>query len=200
MHFRLSKYLPKIRHGEKVYLVMRRHWFIPFVKAGLWIFLAVVVVAGMTYLKQNFGFFAAGTPQKIIDVFVSVFLILVALGLLIVWTMYYLNVQMVTNKRIIDINQKSIIHHESTELRLEKVQDVTTEIKGPLANLFNYGNVFIQTAGTEQNFVFDHVSSPMVVAKTVLTLAGNASAHYKNSFSGNNKNHKELAVKKNKKS
>jgi|SRR3989344_4220558 len=189
MYFRISKYLPNIHHGEQVYLIMRRHWLIPAVKAGLWIILAVIVISGTNYLGQHISFFSNETARAIISIFNSAFLILAFLGLLIVWTIYYLNVQMVTNERIIDINQKSIIHHESTELGLDKVQDVTTEIKGPFANIFNYGNVFVQTAGTEQNFIFDHVASPQVIAKTVLALADKAGDHGKGNSSGHDHDH-----------
>ena len=141
--------------------------------------MGAVVLAGSAFLKSNFIILSSGKGEIFFNIVISAFLILTALGLLIVWTMYYLNVQMVTNERIIDINQKSIIHHETTEFSLGKVQDVTTEINGVLANFFGYGNVFVQTAGTEQNFTFDHVASPHKIAKTVLALTSKASAHYK---------------------
>lgn len=94
----------------------------------------------------------------------------VVLGLLIVWTLYYLNLQIVTNERIIDINQRGMLHHETTEFNIAVIQDATTEIKGVLGNIFNFGNVRVQTAGEQQNFVFDHVADPKHVAQTIITL------------------------------
>ena len=185
MPFRETKYLPHIHQGEKVYLILRRHWLIPTFKAVFWIFLIVVFLLAQHFLKDVFTFLSSGLGESITDIIISAFLILSLLGLMMVWTMYYLNVQLVTSKRIIDINQKSIIHHETTEFDLNKVQDVTTEVRGPLANFFDYGNVFVQTAGTEQNFGFDHIPSPHQVARTVIALSGVAVGREKNHSSLN---------------
>lgn len=179
MPFRDTKFLPRIHRGEQVYLLLRRHWLILSLKAFFWFFLITVFLVGQALLKDFVPFFSSGWGNTIINIVTSSALILSLLGLMIVWTMYYLNVQLVTNRRIIDINQKSITHHQTTEFDLRKVQDVTTEIQGPIANLFDYGNVLVQTAGTEQNFRFDNVASPHQAAKTVLALSGRAAIGFR---------------------
>jgi len=182
MNLRETKYLPHLHKQEKISLVLRRHWLMPVGKALFWTFLIAVFLVGSGWLKANFSVFSSGRGLLILDILVSVFLLTALLGLLIVWTMYYLNVQIVTNRRIIDINQKNLVHHETTEFELTNVQDVTTEVRGVLANLFDYGSVYVQTAGTAQNFVFEHVAAPHRVAKTVLALAGELTARHKNRF------------------
>ena len=151
-------------------MVVRQHWIVPAVRAVFWILLIIAVLFLEGVLKANLSYFEDGLPAQIISIIQSMFLMLASLGLLMVWTMYYLNTQVITNERIIDVNQKSLLHHETSEFHFDRMQDVTTEINGLWANLFNFGNVLVQTAGEEENFVFNQVADPHRIAKIVLEL------------------------------
>ena len=91
-------------------------------------------------------------------------------GLFIIWALYYLNFQIVTDKRVVDIDQKTILRHVTSELNLEEVQDVSAVIKGIGGNFMNYGTVFVQTAGERENFEFENIPDPNGVAKLILDL------------------------------
>lgn len=130
--------------------------------------MAVLVIE--SWIKSAFPGIEQTTTGSIIALVRTTLLLLMVLGLLIVWTMYYLNVQVITNERIIDINQRSLLHHETTELSLLNVQDVTTEISGVIANVIGYGSVQVQTAGEQQNFIFEQVDNPHRIARTILSL------------------------------
>lgn len=84
---------------------------------------------------------------------------------------YWCDVFIVTDKRILDIEQKGLFSRTVSELRLYRTQDVTTEIKGILHSLFDYGDVFIQTAGEKQRFIFEDVPHPTQIAKLILELS-----------------------------
>src|SRR3989338_6513153 len=84
--------------------------------------------------------------------------------------MYYLNVQIITNQRIVDITQDSLIHHTISELHLSNIEDVTAEVKGLFGTFLDYGNVYVQTAGAAERFVFDRVPNPTAVTKMILDL------------------------------
>jgi hypothetical protein len=55
-------------------------------------------------------------------------------------------------------------------LHLEQIQDVTAEIHGLPENIFDYGDVFIQTAGETERFVFHNIPGPTKVTKLILDL------------------------------
>ena len=95
---------------------------------------------------------------------------LLVVGLFTVWILYYLNAQIITDQRIVDIAQKNVLFHTTSELNLGRVQDVTAEIKGMFGTFFNYGNVYVQTAGEQARFQFDRVPNPDRVAKQILDL------------------------------
>ena len=68
------------------------------------------------------------------------------------------------------MDQPSLLNHVTTEIHLAQIEDVTAEIKGFFGNLFNYGTVYVQTAGTKQRFEFENVPDPNRIVKLLLDL------------------------------
>jgi len=50
------------------------------------------------------------------------------------------------------------------------VQDATSEVKGKVATVLNFGNVYVQTAGEEKRFVFEEIPAPRQVASKIIEL------------------------------
>lgn len=87
------------------------------------------------------------------------------------WIDYYLDVWVVTDIRIVDVEQKGLFSRSISELKLFRVQDVTAEVKGILPTVFHYGNVVIQTAGNEQFFIFKQIPHPYETQQKISELA-----------------------------
>ena len=83
---------------------------------------------------------------------------------------YYLDVSVITNTRIVDVEQTGLFGRTISELDLYKVQDVTSEVKGFWRSLFQYGFVYVQTAGETQRFVFENIPNAHAVRKQILEL------------------------------
>jgi len=86
---------------------------------------------------------------------------------------YYLSIQIVTTKRIVDIDQKGLFSRENNELALSNIQDVTHTKNGFLANLFNFGDVIVKTSADETNtngFIFEKVANPKYIADSISLL------------------------------
>lgn len=84
---------------------------------------------------------------------------------------YWLDVFIVTDKRVLDIDQKGLFDRTVSELRLYRTQDVTAQIKGPLHTILDYGDIFIQTAGEQERFHFEDIPHPNQVAKNILEMS-----------------------------
>jgi uncharacterized membrane protein YdbT with pleckstrin-like domain len=84
---------------------------------------------------------------------------------------YWLDTFIVTDKRILDIDQRGLFGRTVSELRLFRTQDVTAEVNGFLHTLLDYGDVYVQTAGETERFHFENISHPNHVAKMILELA-----------------------------
>lgn len=83
---------------------------------------------------------------------------------------FYLDVLVITNDRLIDIEQLGLFARSVSELDLYKTQDVTSTVKGIFASLFNYGDVSIQTAGAAEKFHVQNVPNPEGLRQAILDL------------------------------
>lgn len=157
--------------GEHVEFILRRHPF-TFVPSVL-IFLATAVVPPVFLVIATDG------PIRFSNAFVHAGAVLLAgVYYLGVWlfffsqfTDYYLDISIVTNDRIIDIEQKGLFGRVISELDLSRIQDVNSEVKGIIPTMFGYGLVEIQTAAEEQHFEFEQVPNPHKVRQRIIELA-----------------------------
>jgi hypothetical protein len=94
----------------------------------------------------------------------------IVLGVFTTWAMYYLNTQVITSIRIVDISQNGIFDHTVSELRLLNIEDVTGETRGLFGSIFSFGNVYVQTAGKEERFTFDSVPHPEKIEQLIQDL------------------------------
>lgn len=132
---------------ESVILEVRKHWIV-FLSHAFFLFLSAIfplIAYELIHL-----FFPLNIPLTGAG---SLFLFLYFLWLLGVWvsffaqwTNYYLDVWYVTEKRIIDVEQKRPFHREVSSIRFDKIQDITVEVRGVIATFLNYGDVRVQTA------------------------------------------------------
>ena len=59
---------------------------------------------------------------------------------------------------------------EISELEHIKIQDVTSEVMGVVPTLFNYGFVYVQTAGETERFTFKQVPDPVKIRDVIMQL------------------------------
>ncbi len=161
----------KFREQEKVYLVKRRHRFV-LVKNLIWIafaFLAVIVLMGIMFFTSfSFPDFFAETFPSLLDYKARIFaLYFLSLALLILWQIifitvanYYLDCWIVTNKRTVHTELRSLFSRILSSVPHHRVQDITVEVKGIIPTLFRYGNLQIQTAGKFHEFIFKEIPDP----------------------------------------
>jgi membrane protein YdbS with pleckstrin-like domain len=84
---------------------------------------------------------------------------------------YFFNVGVVSNKRILDIDFSSVLFKQISETRLERIEDITASSGGYVASLFNFGNIYIQTAGETINFEFLDAPRPGDVVRIINELS-----------------------------
>jgi uncharacterized membrane protein YdbT with pleckstrin-like domain len=165
------EHLIQPKADEHVVFFLRRHWvffisqFISFMIMG---FLPVV---GYILLSAFSPEILAGVfSRPALILLASSFYLLMFMSLLTKFVDYYLDVWVVTNDRILNVEQHGLFSRTVSELDLSKVQDVTSEVHGFWASVFGYGNVAIQTAGEKERFIFEQVPGPDEVRKQLLEL------------------------------
>lgn len=88
------------------------------------------------------------------------------------WTDYYLDVWIITNKRIFDIDQRGFFNREISVCRIEQLQDVSITVDGVMATFFKYGTIHIHTAGESHDFVIRDAADPMNVKNIIMQAHG----------------------------
>ena len=163
--------IPNRQPGEEIVLHLRRHWFIFFR-----IFLFFLIMALVPLLIYYFLTFSASEimANETASVLLLVLALIYYLGMLVfaftAWTVTYLDVWTVTTFRIISREQVGLFNRTVSELDLYRIQDVAAEQKGFFATILHYGDVYIQTAGTKERFVFEQISDPYRIAKIIQKL------------------------------
>ncbi|MDO8609563.1 MAG: PH domain-containing protein, partial [bacterium] len=80
---------------------------------------------------------------------------------------WFFNVGIITNEKIIDMDYHGIIYKEITATHINRVEDITVKSGGYFESFFDYGDIFIQTAGKEANIEFDNVPRSSEVVKII---------------------------------
>ncbi|HEX7542570.1 MAG TPA: PH domain-containing protein [Patescibacteria group bacterium] len=139
--------------GEKIYLLLRSH---PFTQIG-WVLSSIFFFILLFVLNLFLQSFLNLGQILIINIFFIVFIFSYIWFNILNW---YFNAGIVTSKRVIDIDFYAILYKEITVAQLGKIEDITVKSGGYFESLFNYGSIFIQTAGTEANVEFIDVPYP----------------------------------------
>jgi uncharacterized membrane protein YdbT with pleckstrin-like domain len=118
----------------------------------------------------------------------AIMVVAAILLVLILFTATYVYRQsrlLVTDKSLVQILQKTLFIRKVSRLSMSNVEDVNEEQRGILASIFNYGTLTVQTAGTEDNFVFSLCPSPARLADRIIE----ARQAYAKSVQEENENH-----------
>ena len=168
---RAKLYLPNPEKGERIEFILRRHSLVLVWTCFIYIVLLVVPWVFRWFLKNNF-------PEVWSDPFIypilflggSIYILFMFLFFFTGFIDYWLDVWVVTNERIISIEQKGIFARTFSEQKLYRLQDVSSEIEGFLPTIFHYGNVIAQSAATEQNAFLKQVPRADVIARKIMRL------------------------------
>jgi uncharacterized membrane protein YdbT with pleckstrin-like domain len=96
-----------------------------------------------------------------------VFLIFIAGILLIAVYLFQQTRLILTNQNLIEIMQGGLFDRKISVLNLTHIEDVNGRSKGLIATALGYGEIVVETASSEENFVFGPVSGPYPMAEKI---------------------------------
>lgn len=147
------------KSDEVILLMLRRHVItnVGWVLTGLIMLLAPLVLSFFPLLEALPGRFQGMT---------LVLWYLITTGFILEqFLSWYFHVFFITNRRVIDIDFLNLIYKSITSAKIQQIQDITVRVKGVIPSLFNYGNVYIQTAAATPEIRFDKVPQPKKAAR-----------------------------------
>ena len=146
------------RKNEDVIVVWRQHpWVLA--KPGLTVVAIVLVIALVLKIFGASGYTSSAIVLGLIAIALFVF------NALFRWSN---SLYILTTERIIDVDQRHVLHRVVGELPIENIQDAAYEVKGLLATLLNFGNVVVQTVGGATTITLKTVEAPYSVQQAIL--------------------------------
>ena len=156
--------------NEKVLLVLHRHWFDISSQFGLILLLLFLFFGSFGFYLSSYNLSTSHDLKQLIAFGQNSFFLFIWLTSFIIWVDYYLDIWIVTNRRIINVEQNGLFNRKTSELELEKIQDVATDVKGIIPTFFNYGDIQVQTAGEQEKFLFHNIANPYRVKDLIMNL------------------------------
>lgn len=147
-----------LKTGEKIIKMYRRYHLVNFWQFLLIaiLFLAPFFFMFLLFSWGNIGLFLFFAP--------------LALGLFLLMRLIYFwynNALVVTNQRVVRLEQQGALNKIVTELIYDNIHNVSYQVKGVFPTLFHYGRIRVQTANDNLDLVFNAVSKPAQVAELI---------------------------------
>jgi Bacterial PH domain len=155
----------ELEAGEQVLTVVRKHWFIISVEiigiliaSLLPVFVAAIFIVVPALHPTSF---VLADQLPLILFAVSFWLLFTFLTCFMIWTHYYLDLWMITDRRVIAIDQIHFFNRKVSSFRLERLQDIKVAINGIIPTLLDFGTIHVHTAGNnEENFTTTGLPEP----------------------------------------
>jgi len=163
----------KQKSYEKVVYKLHRHpiTFVPIIV----LFIVLLLVPVGVYFLLNIRFPTILTPASTLYPLVvlgaSIYYLSTYVFFYVRFIDYYLDMWIVTNDRIVDIEQHGLFNRVITELDLYRIQDVTANVTGIFGTVFRFGDVVVTTASANTSIVFRNIPHPNHIREELIRLA-----------------------------
>jgi len=165
---RLEKIFPTPDKDEKVIFFQRKHWFLFFVIFIILFFMLIVPFVFIAISARTYPQFFSGSVINFLVIFSSAYLLFLCAAFLLSFINLYFDIVILTNKRIVDINQKGLFNRQIDELDLLHIEDVSSHVSGFFGTTLDFGEVEVQTAGTARNFLLNGMPHPRQLCRQIL--------------------------------
>ena len=154
--------------GESIEYLLRRHWWtnVKWMLLSAFLLILPVIFANFSQLFTFWDIFSSDLKIVLLLVwyFVAAFFVFEH------FLLWYYNAFLITDERVLDLDFYGFFHMESSEARLEQIQDVSHTQGGLSQLIFNFGNVYVQTASELGKIEILGVANPAKVHKILIDL------------------------------
>jgi len=146
------------RPEEKVIFILRKHPVVLFMPIFWLTLLTLLPVFAFIYFKFSWVFSYA----------FFFWLIFGGIYAFKTWFCFKNSQYILTSERLIFIDQKGIFYKTVSEAYLSKIQDVSFEIKGFWPSMFDFGTIYVQTAGAQEKIALECVDEPRKIQEQII--------------------------------
>lgn len=153
----------ELGQNEHIVAIFRKHPFYMWMSGLKYVVLAILPALIGTWISSFLGNFETYSLALYL-----VFLIILWVTFFIEWTDFMLDTWILTNDRMIDVEQIALFSRRMSTLSLDRIQDITIQELGLFDTFLGIGTVFIQTAGAEKEFKIWGMRNPAEVKEIIM--------------------------------
>jgi len=146
---------------ERVLLVLRAH---P-ITASPWILMGVGLVLIPLFFSPYLSLLKLNPNQELF--LIIVWYALTFSFLLTKFFFWYFNLGVVTNQKIVDVDVNNLLNTVTTATIVSKVEEVNKKSLGIISSYFDFGDIYVETAGEIPNIEFLKVPHPAEIVKII---------------------------------
>lgn len=158
-----------LSQNEQVILMARRHWF--FVVLNLLKPVALALLPWAVALALAFFDLRLANQQVFATLFWYyswLFWSLCFCWGVLIWVDWYLDIWILTNQKIMDIQQMGLFKRLVMTYGINNIQGVAVKTGGPLATFFKYGDAEIKIAGQANAVIFRQIPNAALAQDKIL--------------------------------
>ncbi len=155
----IDRYFSKqLKPGEEIIRIVRSYplTLVPVVGGAAFLLLLDFFLLAWWAAHKGWGMIAFGIIA-IIALFIGVRR----------WYVWSMNVFVVTNQRIIDIDQRGFFSRNVAEASYDKIQDVRYSVRGMWQTILSLGAIEVQTAGSTTNLELRGIKRPVELQQLI---------------------------------
>lgn len=160
---------------EPIFLLLRPH----FITNVPWILISILLLFVPSLLSLVFAEASplAFLPDRFTLVYLMLYYFIVFSYAFISFIHWFYNMFIITDREIVDVDFSDLVYHDVAATNIKKLEDVNYTKTGFLRSLFDYGDLFVQTAGGKENLEALAVPHPGRAAQFILSALGKANGN-----------------------
>ena len=162
-----------LHDNERVVIIARRHWFVFVSEVITMVFGIVPILLVLLFSEEIYSYgeryLSYGEISNILVFLGAAWLLVLWMKFFMAFTNYYLDVLVVTNQRVIDIDQIGLFARDIATAPLENVQDIKIETIGMIPTMLRFGNLYFQTAAADKEIMVKGIKNPEEVKNRLMT-------------------------------
>lgn len=155
-----------LKDNETIIMILRRHWIILVFKA---FYICILIISSIVIM----AFQDAITSLIDVRLFwatLCLYWISFILFIFLSWVNHELDLFVVTNERVIGVDQTGALSRNVTECSLDRVQEVRSTVSGIFPTIFWYGEVHLTTASETSNMTIEYAPHPVDSVRKINTI------------------------------
>ncbi|MDZ4227600.1 MAG: HAMP domain-containing sensor histidine kinase [Patescibacteria group bacterium] len=152
------------QYEEKVLLVAHKHWasLLPEITAAL--VPALVLLFFLFLPAESVGF----GMHVILALIIPLGFLVIWIVIMMFWSSYYLNMLVITDRRIFYTEQVTMVNHFTREWDIRDVKHVSVHVENALESFFKYGTLYLESRSDSEVTEMQGIAEPEDVAAVIL--------------------------------